>query len=156
MPVEIADGIRAVGNAHTNADAAGINLFHNPFRVKMSCVDGTDLGAGRMIALHTGHGNEAHLHTRVSSLGFMDEIHPEFPPPELCPFFSYGRVVVFLPAGHHTSLAARAFIQIDHHSPAVHHSPRVRDRVSRPGKKFWRYFTPNFNQALYTFTLVEK
>jgi hypothetical protein len=120
MPVEVTDGIRAIRDTHTNADATGIDLLYDPFRVKMSGVDGTDFGTGRFITLHTGHGNEAHLHMRVGSFDFMDEIHPEFCPPQFGFFVSREGDVILLPAGHHAGLTACAFIQIDYHPPAVH------------------------------------
>jgi hypothetical protein len=120
MPVEVTDGIRAIRDTHTDTDATGIDLLDDPFRVYMSCVDGTDFGTWRFIAMHTGHGNEAHLHIGIGSLDLMDEIHPEFCPAESCSLFSKGGKIIFLPASYHAGLAPCAFIQIDHHSPTVH------------------------------------
>jgi hypothetical protein len=88
MPVEVTDGIRAIGDTHTNPDAARIDLLYDPFRVNMSSVDGTDFGTGRFITLHTGHRDEAHLHVGITPFDLMNKIHPELRPPEFCPFFS--------------------------------------------------------------------
>jgi hypothetical protein len=73
-----------------------------------------------MIAVHARYGSEMHLHVRISSLHFSDKVHPEFCPPQSGLLLSYEGDVILLPAGHHTSLAARALIEIYHHSPSVH------------------------------------
>ena len=82
IPVEITDRVRTIGDAHPNTDAPGIDLSHNSFRVLVGGLDGADLCAGRSIAMHAGHGNEAHLHVRVGSFNLRDEVHPKFGPPE--------------------------------------------------------------------------
>ncbi len=64
IPVEITDRVRTIGDAHPNTDAPGIDLSHNSFRVLVGGRDGADLCAGRSVAMHAGHGNEAHLYIR--------------------------------------------------------------------------------------------
>ena len=119
MPVEISNGIGAVGDAHSNTNASWIDLLYDSFRVNVSSVDGTDFGAGRFITLHTGHRDEAHLRVGITSFDLMNEIHPEFCPSQFGLFLSCKGDIILLTASHHTSLTACAFIQINHHSPAV-------------------------------------
>jgi hypothetical protein len=61
------------------------------------------------------------LYIRISSLHFRDKVHPEFRPPQFGLLLPNKGDIIFLPAGHYTGLTAGAFIEIDHHSPAVHH-----------------------------------
>ena len=110
MPVEITDGIRTVGDTHSNPNAAGIDLLYDSFLVNVSSVDGTDFGAGRFITLHTGHRDEAHLHVGITSFDLMNEIHPEFCPSQFGLFLSCKGDIILLAASHHTSLTACAFV----------------------------------------------
>jgi hypothetical protein len=119
MPVEISNRIGTIGDAHSNPDATRINLGYNPFRILISCCYRTDLYAWWLITMHAGNGNKAHLHIGIGSLYFADEIHPELCSPKFGLFFSYKWNVIFLPARYYTGLTACAFIQINHHSPAV-------------------------------------
>jgi hypothetical protein len=120
MPVEISDGVWAIGDTHSNPDASRIDLGHNPFRVKVSGRNGTDFCTRRVITVHARHRKEVHLHTGISPFDFGDQVHPEFRSPEVGLLLSDKGDIILLPAGHHAGLTARAFIKINHHSPAVH------------------------------------
>jgi hypothetical protein len=120
MPVEISNGIGTIGDAHSNPNTTRINLSHNPFGILVSCCDRTDLGAWRPITMHAGDRKKMHLHIGIDSFYFGDQIHPELCPSEFGLLFTYGGNIILLTAGHHTSLTACAFIQINHHSPTVH------------------------------------
>jgi hypothetical protein len=130
MPVEISDGVWAIGDAHSNSNASGIDLGHNPFRVKVSGCHRTDFRTRWMITVHARHGKEVHLHIGINPFDFGDEVHPEFCPPQFGLLLSCKGDVILLPAGHHTGLTACAFIKINHHSPSVHFPPGIEQRDS--------------------------
>jgi hypothetical protein len=110
MPVEISNGIGTIGDAHSHTDAAWVDLLYDSFRVNVSGVDRTDLGAGRPITLHTGDGKKMHLRIGIGSFYFRDQVHPELRPSQFGPFFSGKGDIILLTAGHHTGLTARALV----------------------------------------------
>jgi hypothetical protein len=136
MPVEISNGIGTIGDAHSNPNASRVDLLYNPLRVNMSSIDRTDLGAGRPITMHAGDRKKMHLHIGIGSFYFGDQIHPELCPSQFGLLFTYGGNIILLAAGHHTSLTAGAFIQINHHSPTVHINLVSVIRVACPYIKF--------------------
>jgi hypothetical protein len=110
VPIEITNGIRTVGDAHANPNATGIDLCDNPFGIFISSFNRTDLGTRRFITMHAGKGIKAHLHIRIRSLDFMDEIHPEFCPSQLGILLPHNGNIIFLPACHNAGLTGCAFI----------------------------------------------
>jgi hypothetical protein len=120
MPVEISDRVRAIGDTHSHPNASRIDLGHNAFRVKVSGCHGADFCARGVVTVHARHGKEVHLHVGKSPFNFGDEVHPEFCPPQLGLLLSDKGDIILLPTGHHASLTACAFVQINHHSPSIH------------------------------------
>ena len=110
MPVEISNRVWAVGDTHPDSDAARIDLRNDSLRIFVSRCDRADLGARRLITVHAGQGDEAHLHIGIGSLNLMDEIHPEFCPSQIGILLSHNGNIILLPAGNHASLTACAFI----------------------------------------------
>ena len=119
MPIEITDGVRAVGDAHPDADAARIDLSDDSFRISVSRCNRTDLCTRRFVTVHAGQGDEAHLHIRIGSFHFRNKVHPKLRPSQFGFLLSCEGGAIFLPAGHHAGLARRALVEIDHHSPTV-------------------------------------
>jgi hypothetical protein len=79
-----------------------------------------DRDAGRVIALHAGHGNDLRPDMGVFPLCHGNHLVPkDFPPRPLLFGRSVGNIILLF-AGDNASLASDAFIKIDHHTPFWH------------------------------------
>src|SRR3990172_6914520 len=120
VPVKVFGVIRAGGHTEPTADTPGVNLGYNSLRVPVGRIDGTDLGAGRIVAVEAGPGQESELPVGVLFVLFGEDLHPADDPLPAGLLGSNGRDVVFRLAGHDAGLAPGAAVQIDHHPPKRH------------------------------------
>jgi hypothetical protein len=120
VPIEILYGIGAGGGAVSATDTPVIDLGHQPFFVFISCVDRADLGAGRVIAMHTRSGKKPRFEMRVFPFDIGDQFNPVDRSAVGGLFGSNERNIIFRMAGHHTRLASGTFVQINDHSPTRH------------------------------------
>jgi hypothetical protein len=76
VPIKILDSIRTGGCAISATDASMINLCHEPFFVFVGRVDGADLGARWVIAMHARPGKQPGLDMRIFPLDIRDQLYP--------------------------------------------------------------------------------
>ena len=67
MPVEVANCVWAVRDAHSHSNTPGIDLSHNAFGIFIGRFHRADPGAGRMVTLHARDGIEMHCYVGVGT-----------------------------------------------------------------------------------------
>src|ERR1035437_1135844 len=121
LPVEVPNGVRASGRAVPTADAARVDLGHEPFLVDLCRLHGADLRARGAVALHAGQRDQPETGARpVLALFERDEAQPRDGAAPRRLLGVRGRHVVLHLAGDDARLARGTPVEIDHHSPARH------------------------------------
>jgi hypothetical protein len=117
-----------------------IDLGDQSFLVDIGGSDRANLGAGRIIAVHTGPGKKPSLDVRIFSFNIGDQFDPVNRAASFRLLGSDKSNVILGLTGNDTGLTSRASVQIDHHSPAMHSSLLQKNSVA-PHDPIW-FVTP--------------
>ena len=120
VPVKIFRVVGTRRHAKAATDATRIDLRHYPFGIPVGRINGTNLGARRIVALETGPWNKARFGGVMFFVSLGQHLHPTDHPAALRLIHADGRNVVLGLTRHHTGLAAGTTIQVDDHSPQSH------------------------------------
>jgi hypothetical protein len=123
IPVEILDRVGTGRGTIPASDTPVIDLCNQTLFIDISGIDRTDFRARGMIAVHARPWKQSGFDVRIFSLNIGDQFDP-VDGTAFCGFFRPDDWdIIFRLTSHDTGCASRASIQIDHHSPSMHHSP---------------------------------
>ena len=130
--VEASRSIRAGDDTVFASEASPEVLHYNPVFPTIGCLGRADGDARSVVALHTRHGDQLGIDLGIFPGGRGNDLVPKDIPSRSLFFRRSVRDVVLRLTGCRAGLAAHTFVQINHHSPSWHHSPRVRLHLLLP------------------------
>jgi hypothetical protein len=110
VPVKVLDGVRTGSGAVPTTNTSVIDLSYKSFLIDIGCINRADLGAGRVITMHTGSRKKPRFDMRVFSLNIGYQFDPVNGPAFGCLLWPNDRYIVFRLTGDHTSLTGSAFV----------------------------------------------
>ncbi len=110
IPVEVFDGVRTSGGAVPATDASVIDLSYESFFIDIGCIDRADLGAGRIITMHTWSWKKPGFDVRVLTFDIGYQFHPVNGAALSSLLWSNDRHIVFCLTRDDAGLASSAFI----------------------------------------------